>query len=115
MSAYWVTWFPGVLLATLGVLTLVWKAISALVKLQQALPVIYQIHHEFSPNSGASMRDQVDQLRSDVHDAANKNLDLGVTLRKHVGDDREAFSAQARTNTRIERQLDRIEDHVRGK
>jgi outer membrane murein-binding lipoprotein Lpp len=115
MDAYWFTWFPGALLATFGVLTLLWKGITSLVRLQQALPVIYEIHHEFSPNSGTSMRDQINGLRSDVRDSNNKTVDLSSSMRKHVADDREAFAAQARTNVRMERQLDRIEDHVRGK
>lgn len=83
-ASYWVTWFPGALLATGGVLTLLFKGVmafaetrKALPKLVAALPVIEEMAAQFQPNSGHSMRDQIDGLtREQKHirrDMANRD------------------------------------------
>lgn len=61
---YWFTWFPGACVATFALLVLIYKAVLAVNKIVTIVPVVEEIKHEFSPNSGSSMRDQVNALRS---------------------------------------------------
>jgi hypothetical protein len=106
LPSYWVTWFPGALLAFLGVLTLGFKGIvwfvnatRTLKQTQEALPVIQA---EFSRNGGQSMRDRVEALHT-------KQFEFGRTMTEHITQDRRAFSRQERTNGRVEATLERIE------
>ncbi len=108
-DTFWLTWLPGVVIASLAVLALLGKAFTSLSKIHEALPALYRIEHEFSPNSGTSMRDQIDELRDDVRAAATKTLDTNASMRRHIDDDKQAFSRQDRWNLRTEKQLDRIE------
>jgi hypothetical protein len=99
---YWTTYFPGSILASIGVLILTWKAIvwfvtstQTLKQVKLSLPVI---EAEFSPNSGGSMRDRVDAL----HDAQGE---LAARFRGHVADDQRSFN-------KLQAVLDRIEDKL---
>jgi phosphate uptake regulator len=109
-----VAWAPGIL-AALGILVLCWKGVTAFVKIIEAARKIdglstkvATIEHEFSPNSGTSMRDQVDAVRNAQALALSQMAD-------HMRSDAEAFKRQDRFNTKIEGALERIEDHIRGK
>lgn len=122
MDIYWITWFPGSVLACLGILALVYKGILALTKVTDAANVtrviqadvselkleVANIKHEFHPNSGTSMRDQVDAI------STTQQLDKGV-MQSHMDNDKSAFARQDRVNNRIESVLDRLEDHLRNK
>lgn len=115
VDVYWITWFPGSLLALTGILLLCWKGIRSFVTIQEAAATITRIEHEFSPNSGSSMRDQIDALRIEQTRVATNLLLSNEQMASHIRADADAFSRQDRTNTRVEATLDRIEDHVRGK
>ncbi len=106
---YWVTWFPGAVLATLGVLALIWRAVTwlsnstrTIKQVQLALPDILAIRAEFNPNHGSSMKDRVEAL----HD---KQDTLGYDTRKwqreHARDDDRRFG-------KVEGSLERIEDKL---
>lgn len=105
MSSYWYTWFPGACLAFLGLLTFIYKGIAAFVRVQRIVPMMEKVVAEVSPNSGHSMRDQVDQLKA------------GQTA--HV-EEFKVFKAEQRvvnqnTTRRLNRQdqqLDRIERSI---
>lgn len=106
VDSYWVTWFPGALLAFFGVLTLLAKGIDwfitakrTLKETQAALPLIQA---EFSRNGGQSMRDRVEALHT-------KQFEFGRTMTEHIAQDRRAFARQERTNDRVEATLERIE------
>lgn len=102
MSNYWVTWFPGAILAALGVLVLAWKGIVNMVTAKRTLDdvrmVLPKIEAEFSRNGGNSMRDRVEAL----HDRQGH---LDDRFRRHVGDDDRHFS-------KLEATLERIEDKL---
>lgn len=111
---YWFTWFPASVLATCGILTLVWKGIVAFGRMvdsskrTEAMDArLIRIEHEFSPNSGTSMRDKVDAL--------GVGQLLGAqTMAGHIESDRQAFARQDTVNNRLESVLDRLEDHMRN-
>lgn len=97
-ASYWVTWFPGVVLASAGFLALMWKGIEwfvaakqTLKQTQAALPLIQA---EFSPNGGGSMRDKINVL-SEGQVKVFRRLDT-----------------QERQLNRHEAVLDRIEDKL---
>lgn len=122
MDTSWLVWLPASLLATLGVLAVCWKGIKAFVRISDAADKIGRIEHEFSPNSGSSMRDQIDAVRIEQlkvsTDLQMQSADLKIQvsqMRDHIGADAKAFASQDRFNQRIESTLDRIEDHVRGR
>lgn len=102
INNYWLTWGPGALLATLGVLAIIWKVLvwlingaATLKELRTSLPLIQA---EFSPNHGSSMKDRVEAL----HD---NQTELASRFRKHVADDERNFN-------KLEAVLDRIEDKL---
>lgn len=114
MDSYWITWFPAALLAALGVLAMAWKGIVAFTRIQGAAAAITRIEYEFSPNSGTSLRDQVDAVRLEQADV---KADLRIQMRQmqdHIAADGRSFDYQARFNQHVEATLDRIEAHVRG-
>lgn len=106
---YWLTWFPGALLAFFGLLTLIWKGIEQRVEekrvlreLKLALPAIQA---EFSPDHGHSMKDRVEAL----HAKQDKHQRV---MTDHMENDKTAFAKQERFNDRIEATLERIEDKL---
>lgn len=101
--SYWFTWFPGSLLATFGVLAIIWKGIVAAVNMQRAgreilelSPIIKEVRAEFSPNGGGSMRDRVEAL----HD----------WQLQHARDDSISFRRIDSKLERMDAALERIED-----
>lgn len=107
-SMYWITWFPGSLLATFGVLALLWKGLTNLVEAKRTLKEIRlalpAIQAEFSPNSGHSMKDRVESLHRKTDTLAYES---GTWQRKHARDDDRRFA-------KVEAALERIEDQTKG-
>lgn len=66
---YWTTWGPSVVLATTGVLVLVWRGLRLVFRIERALPTLFKIADEFQPNGGRSLKDNVTQL----HDALDEH------------------------------------------
>jgi hypothetical protein len=115
VTNYWLTWFLPTCVAAVGFLTLCWKGIKAFVKIHEAAEKIARIEHEFQPNSGTSMRDQIDAVRAEQ---ATVKTALTIQVRQmtdHIAADSQAFKRQDRFNTKIEGTLERIEDHLRSK
>ena len=111
VNNYWLTWFPGAVLALISVLILVWKGITWLTsgihtikQVQVALPLIQA---EFSPNHGSSMKDRMEAL----HDKQDRHAEI---MGEHMANDRTAFARQDRFNNKIEGALERIEDKLGG-
>jgi hypothetical protein len=123
INNYWVTWFPGSILATLGVLALMWKAVgwlnNAVVTMKQVQVALPMIQAEFVPNHGSSMKDRVEALH-DKKDAES------LLINQHISADAVEFAYQHEFNDKVykagqrrDRQLDRqdaalerIEDYV---
>lgn len=107
-TSYWVTWFPGALVATLALLTGAWKAIEYVVEAKRTLKAtrlaLPLIQAEFSPNGGGSMKDRVEALhvKQDELRAENRTWQT-----KHARDDDRRFA-------KVEASLERIEDHLTG-
>lgn len=75
-ASYWATWFPGELLAGLGVLGLCYKGIESFVKVKMAMPVLLDAAAELKHNGGGSMRDEVSSIKKEqkrVADALHKS------------------------------------------
>jgi hypothetical protein len=112
----WTLWLaPEAFLALLGIGAIVWKGVRLIFKVEAALPVLFEISHEFSPNSGNSLRDQIDAVRVDQRAVAGNLVKQVDSMQSHIAADATAFAKQDQTNLRVEATLDRIEDHVRGK
>ncbi len=102
-DTYWFTWFPGAMLAFLGILGLGWKSMKWLVtatgtlkQLQISMPII---EAEFSPDHGHSMKDRVEAL----HDKQDRLArDTGKWQSQHARDDDRRFA-------QVEGSLERIE------
>lgn len=101
-ASYWVTWFPGALLAFLGVATLGYKGLRTFVKVSDAVPRLLEVADamptllsaaaELRNNGGQSVKDSVDHIKREqarqarVQDAANR------TMVQHIADDKDAFA-----------------------
>jgi hypothetical protein len=114
VQAYYIS---GATLAVLGVLTLVYKGISAFETTKRR---VADISREFQPNGGHSMRDKVDAIVSEQQRVAlallaadgQRQVDA-QRLADHILADSAAFNQQASTNQRIEGTLQRLDDHLR--
>jgi hypothetical protein len=114
VQAYYIA---GATLATLGVLTMIYKAISAFETTKRR---VSDISKEFQPNGGHSMRDKVDNIVSEQQRVALALLGAdgerkveAQRLADHILADSAAFNQQAVTNARIESTLQRLDDHLR--
>lgn len=96
-AAYWYTWFPGVALAIIGVLAVVWKGLTAFVRFNDALPVLLQAADEHFPNGGNTIKDDVKDIKMEQKRVAREliltrqRLDRRISLlEEHTGlaDDR---------------------------
>jgi hypothetical protein len=103
---YWITWFPGAILAGLGVLALFWKGIVNITEatrtLKAARLALPKIEAQFSNNGGSSMKDQMDALHRKVDILS---YDTGKWQRQHARDDDRRFAKQEATMERIEDKL----------
>lgn len=110
-------YLAGATLAVLGVLTVVYKGVSAFETTKRA---VTQITYEFSPNGGRSMRDQVDSIKTEqqavklalVTSEGERHVDR-QRIADHILADGAAFQQQAQTNQRIEQTLQKVEEHLR--
>lgn len=105
-ASYWVTWFPGALLATFGGVALVWKGVvwfvNATATLRQVQIDLPQIKAEFNPNHGSSMKDRLEALHEKTDQLA---YDTSKWQRQHAHDDDRRFG-------KVEGSLERIEDKL---
>lgn len=105
-ASYWITWFPGALLAAFGFLALVWKALEYVIEakatLKQARETMPLVLAEFSPNHGGSMKDRVEALHEKTDELAYKTAKW---QREHARDDDRRFG-------KVEGSLERIEDKL---
>lgn len=104
--SYWVTWFPGSLLAFFGVMTLLWKGVEQAVEAKRTLRdvrlALPKIEAQFSRNGGTSMRDRVEKLHDKQDELRWEN---GKWQRQHARDDDRRFA-------KVEAALERIEDKL---
>jgi len=71
-SAYWVTWFPASVLATLGILGILWKGIEAFVVTKRAIPKLLKAAEQLEENGGSSMRDKLNAVHTEQRRVASE-------------------------------------------
>lgn len=60
---YWVTWFPGVLLASFGVLAMLWKGFRTFAKVYDAVPTLLKAAGELEHNGGSTVKDDISHIK----------------------------------------------------
>lgn len=69
---YWVTWFPGSLLAAIGVMVLVYKGLRAFIRFNDALPALLKAAGELEHNGGSSVKDDIGHIKTEQRRVADE-------------------------------------------
>ncbi len=91
IDSYWVTWFPGALLATIGALMLGFKAVRMIVRVSDAIPELLDASQELRNNGGMSVKDDVQHIRREQARQARVQDGMNRTMVAHIAEDKAAF------------------------
>jgi len=104
---------PSVLtgvLALLGIIAITVKVLRAAFRVDAALPTLLGIAHEFSPNSGHSLKDHVTAIRVEQEKVSGELIKSNRAMADHIKADADAFAAQAVIHKSFDTRLGHIEE-----